>query len=112
MHKVVEGLAQPMVPADEGSHARRVFRADGRLLPRDPLERRIVELGDGRTAREIMETLFLEEIRAGAWIVDIALWKYIFDRSVAVTIRQLADRGYLKLEPKIRVDQAVPSKVR
>ena len=100
MDKVVEGLAHPMVQADDGTHGRRVFRTNGRLLPRDPLEQRIVELGDGRAVREIIETLFLEEIRAGAWIVDIALWKYIFDRSVAVTIRQLADRGYLKLEPR------------
>mgnify|MGYP001056979922 CR=1 FL=1 len=96
VYKVVERLAQSMVLADEG----RVFRASDRRLPQDPLEQRIVELGDGRSTGEIVETLYVEEIRAGAWIVDIALWKYIFDRMVAVTIRRLADRGYLKLEPK------------
>ena len=100
VQKMVEGLAEPVVPADEGTRAMRVFRRSDRRLPQDSLEQRIVELGDGRTTGEIVETLYIEEIRAGAWMVDIALWKYIFDHSIAVTIRQLADRGYLNLEPK------------
>jgi hypothetical protein len=84
-----------MAPVAEG----RVFRASGRRLPQDPLEQRIVELGDGRSAGEITDILYVEEIRAGAWIVDIALWKHLFDDSVAVTIRELADKGYLRVEP-------------
>ena len=100
VRKVAGGLAQWMVSANEGDYARRVFRASDRCLPRDPVEQRIVELGDGRSAGEITETLYVDEIRAGAWIVDIALWKYVFDSSVGVTIRQLTDKGYLNLEPK------------
>ena len=89
-----------MASPDEVDHeATRVFRAGAECLLQDPLEQRIVELGDGRSTREITETLYVEAIRAGAWIVDIALWKQVFDCSVGVTIRQLADRGYLILEP-------------
>ena len=65
VYQVVEGLTQPMVPANERTHARRVFRASNRCLPQDPLEQRIVDLGDGRPTGEITETLYVEEIRAG-----------------------------------------------
>ena len=102
MRKVAGGLAQWMVSANEGDYARRVFRASDRCLPQDPVEQRIVELGDGRSAGEITETLYVDEIRAGAWIVDIALCfcsktiKYVFDSSVGV-IEDSQDTGGIKL---------------
>ncbi len=60
-------------------------------------ERRIVELSDGRPLSEIIETLYIDELRAGAWAADIGLWKHLFDRSVIETVHTLASRGCLSL---------------
>ena len=65
----------------------------------DAWERRIVELSDGRPVAEIIEILYLEEVKAGAWAADIGLWKRIFDRSVVGTIGALATKGDIRLEP-------------
>ena len=83
-----EGLRQSVVRASEADD-----------LP-DSWERRVVELGDGRTVAEIIELLFSEEIRAGAWTVDIGLWKPLFDQSVLKTIGRMAAKGYVRLVPK------------
>ena len=62
-------------------------------------EKRIIELSDGRSTAEIIETLSKEEVRMGAWAADIGLWKGLFDRDVMATIRELATQGYIKLQP-------------
>ena len=68
------------------------------LGPRDSWERRIIELGEGKEVSEIMETFYVEEIRAGAWAVDVGLWKSLFDQCVTRTISGLAASGYIYLE--------------
>ena len=60
-------------------------------------ERRIIELSDGRLLSEIIETLYIDELKAGAWAADIGLWKNLFDRSVIETVHTLASKGYLSL---------------
>ena len=57
-----------------------------------------MELSDGKPMGEIIETLYREEIKAGAWLVDVGLWKNIFDQSVVKTINQLAGRGLVRLQ--------------
>ena len=62
-------------------------------------ERRIIDLSDGRPLFEIMEVLYIDELKAGAWSADIGLWKHLFDRSVVETVLALAGRGCLSLVP-------------
>ena len=61
----------------------------------DRWARRIMELGDGRSVMEIIETIYGEELRAGAWMADIGLWSHLCARSVAKVIHELEDRGYI-----------------
>ena len=65
-------------------------------------ERRIIDLADGKSINEILEAMFSEELMAGAWMVDIGIWRNLFDQSVVKTIGELADLGYIRLEPSIR----------
>jgi len=60
-------------------------------------ERRIIELGDRRPLSEIIEILYIDELKAGAWAADIGLWKHLFDRTVVETVATLASKGYLSL---------------
>ena len=60
-------------------------------------ERRILELGDGKRVTDIVEILFREESRSGAWVVDIGLWKSLFDWRVLETVADLALRGHVRL---------------
>ena len=63
----------------------------------DSWEKRILELSDGKCVADLMETLYRDELKGGAWVADIVLWRDLFDRSVINTIRQLAGSGYLSL---------------
>ena len=63
-------------------------------------DRRIVELADGKSVAEILEILYEEELRTGAWVTDIGMWRGVFDRCLAVSIRELAVNGHLFLEPE------------
>ena len=65
----------------------------------DPWERRIAEMGDGRTTDEIVEAIWREEIKAGAWVIDIGLWKGLFDQKVFQTIDELAHRRVIHIVP-------------
>lgn len=60
-------------------------------------ERRIVDLADGRSVGEIIAIIYGEELKAGAWMVDIGIWSDLFARSVITVINELADRGYIQL---------------
>lgn len=70
----------------------------------------IVERCDGQSIRKIVETLYLGELRKGAWLVDIGLWKTLFDRAVVETVYELARKGYIRLLPggESRKDAAPP----
>ena len=59
-----------------------------------------MELADGKSIEQIIEILYREEIRMGAWVVDIGVWKNLFDQCVVKTICELTDGGntYLKTD--------------
>jgi hypothetical protein len=57
----------------------------------------IIELGDGRSVREIIETIYRDELSAGAWMADIGLWSDLYAREVTEAIHDLAIRGYIVL---------------
>jgi hypothetical protein len=76
-----------------------VYRTEEPGTVADPWERRIAEMGDGRTADKIVEAIWLDEIKAGAWIVDIGLWRGLFDQKVFQTIDELAQRGIIHIVP-------------
>ncbi len=93
LSRFVRTLARKFV-ADPKSHAitrQLVYRVTELSRPKGCWERRIIELGDGKSIGEIIEILYREETQKGAWIVDIALWKGVFDRSVIKTISELAN---------------------
>ncbi len=96
-----------MLSPDSQSHKitrQLVYRATEASEVKGGWEKRIVELSDGKNIGEITEILYREEVKMGAWIVDIGLWKDIFDQSVIKTIRELTDTGYiyLKLDDSIQ----------
>lgn len=88
-----------LAPANNGITRQLVYRTVAASATQDPWERRIVELAEGRSIGEIIEILYREEIRSGAWAVDIGLWKHLFDQSVVNTMRELASRGHICLIP-------------
>jgi hypothetical protein len=87
------------VPASDAITRQLVYRTIPANAVQDPWERRIIELGEGRSIGEITEILYWEEVRRGAWAVDIGLWKHLFDQCVVNTIRELASRGHICLMP-------------
>ena len=75
-----------------------VYRSE--VLP-DPVpgwEKRIVELGDGRPLVEIIQVLYQEQLSRGAGLVDVGIWKGLFDCSVTNTINDLANRGVIQIK--------------
>lgn len=64
----------------------------------DSWEKGILERGDGRPVAEVIDMLYKDEIAAGAWAVDIGLWKGLFDESVLKTIGRLVDSGDICLK--------------
>ena len=75
----------------------RVYRLKGTNDLSGSWGHKIVELGDGRSVQDVVTILYREELTAGAGLVDIGLWKNLFDRSVVLSIMDLADRGYICL---------------
>ncbi len=63
-------------------------------------DRRIVELGDGKSVGEIVEALYKEELRRGAQGADIGMWKNLFDRRIVEKIGELVNRGYINVIPR------------
>lgn len=88
-----------LAPASNEITRQLVYRTIVASAVQDPWERRIIELGEGRSIGEITEILYWEEIRRGGWAVDIGMWKHLFDQCVVNTIRGLASRGYICLMP-------------
>ena len=77
----------------------RVFRTGSPANGVDAWHRMIIEQDDGGSVAEIIENLYADELSTGAWAVDIALWKDLFDRRVRRSISALAHEGYIKVEP-------------
>ena len=86
------------VSASPDIAGQQVYQVKGATEVDDYWERRIVQMGDGRSVAAIIEILYHEELRAGAWQADIGLWKSLFDRSVEDTIRALAFKGRVCLK--------------
>ncbi len=59
----------------------------------------IVEKCGGQSIRQVVQTLYLDELGKGAWLTDIGLWKSLFDRAVLETVYDLARFGYISLLP-------------
>ena len=74
-----------------------VYRAVEVSAVQDPWERRIIELGEGRSIGEITEILYREEIRSGAWAADIGLWKSVFAECVVNDIVGLVSLRHIRL---------------
>ena len=62
----------------------------------------IVEQCGGQSIRQIVEILYRYELRKGASLVDIGLWKSLFDRSVLKTVYELVHDGYIDLVPDVQ----------
>ena len=86
-------------PRHRDIRSHRAYRAGSAAGLDDHWETRIAALSDGRSVADIVEELFKEEAMAGAWLVDIALWRSIFEQSVTRTVDGLARRGYIFLTP-------------
>ena len=77
--------------------SQRLYRVREASGTKDDWERRIIGLSNGYPVGEIVETLYREEIKGGAWVVDVGLWKGIFDQSVHKKINELVSRGFIRL---------------
>ena len=62
----------------------------------------IVEQCGGQSIRQIVKILYRYELRKGASLVDIGLWKSLFDRSVLKTVYELVHDGYIDLVPDVQ----------
>ena len=84
-------------PVRSKSAQKFVFRLDLVSAVKDSRMGRILELADGKSVEEIAEVLYAEELRAGAWLVDIGVWRSLFDQDVVKTLNQMADLGYIQM---------------
>ena len=71
----------------------------------DAWEKRILELSDGRTVEEIIDSLFREEVQRGGASADIGIWKGLFDRAVAREILHLVGRGMIHLADYTHIEE-------
>lgn len=88
-----------LVPENSEVTQQRVNRVKGADELEDVLEKRIIELSDGRSVGEIIEILFKREIRVGAGAVDIGHWRNVFDKRALRAISELHERGFIRLRP-------------
>lgn len=79
-----------------------VYRVKGVDEVKDIWEKRIIDLADGKSIDEILDAMFSQEVRGGAWMTDIGIWRNLVDQSVIKTIRELENQGFICLEPSIR----------
>ena len=99
--QVIRNLASIFVhdPVDDETTRQLVYQMKEAAGTRDTWDKRVVELGDGKTVGEIIEALYSEELLRGAWIADIGMWKNLFDRTVVEKIGELVNRGYIEVKP-------------
>ena len=97
--RLASGLARRfgLSAVSHGTKRQLVCRSRDAQAQTNAWERRIIKVSDGRPLSEIIETLYIDELKAGAWAADIGLWKHLFDRSVIETVHTLVSRGYLSL---------------
>ena len=76
-----------------------VYRVEGAGLVADPWGKAIYELGDGRSLGDVVDAVYHWELARGGWLLDIGIWKNLFDRSVLDKVFDLVHRGHLRLMP-------------
>ncbi len=84
-------------PAENEGLEQVVYRLNPTSYLSDPWKRTVLQQCQGQTIQNIVKTMYLEELNNGAALVDIGIWKCLFDRSVLTAIRELADEGYINL---------------
>lgn len=99
--QVIRNLASIFAhdPVDDETARQLVYRMKETAGTKDSWDRRIVELGDGKSVGEIIKALYNEELQRGAQRADIGMWKHLFDRSVVEKIGELVNRGYIDVIP-------------
>jgi hypothetical protein len=93
----------PVSPEISG---RLIYRMTATPELHDAWERRIIDLCDGKSVNDLIQALYSEELGRGGWIVDIGMWKNLFDHQVVRAINELAEQGYICL----KTDEAVSVK--
>ena len=86
-------------PTDDKTTRQLVYRLKEIAASKDAWDQKIVEMADGRSVGEIIASLYGEELAHGAQIVDIGMWKHLFDQTVVAKIGDLAHRGYIRVKP-------------
>ena len=76
-----------------------VYRVEGAGPATDPWGKAIFELGDGRSLGNLVDAVYHRELARGGWLLDIGIWKNLFDRSVLNKVFDLVHMDYLKLTP-------------
>ena len=107
--KVIAHLARILStgPAQDEDLRLLVYRVEGAGPVADPWGKAIFELGDGRTLGDVVDAVYRLELARGGWLLDIGIWKNLFDRSVLDKVFDLVHRGHLRLTPAL--DSAVVS---
>ena len=97
--RLASGLARRFGLNAVGDETKRqlVCRSRDAQAQTNAWERKIIDLSDGRPLSKIIEVLYIDELKAGAWAADIGLWKHLFDRRVIETVDTLASKGCLSL---------------
>lgn len=66
--------------------------------PKDQMayhKKRILELADGRSINQLVETLYREEVASGGWITCIGLFETEYKREMSEDVNQLIRDGFL-----------------
>jgi len=98
---VIKHLARIFLagPPEDQKLEELVYRVSEMGESSDPWGRTIVEQSHGKSVREIVQVLYSAELGRGAGLVDIGMWKSLFDRSVLEAVGELARLGYVYLVP-------------
>ena len=88
-------------PAQDDDLRLLVYRVEGAGPAADPWGKAIFELGDGRTLGDLVNAVYHWELARGGWLLDIGIWKNLFDRSVLDKVCDLVHRGHLRLTPAL-----------
>ena len=100
-------------PAQDEDLRLLVYRVDGAGPVADPWGKAIFELGDGRTLGDVVDAVYHWELARGGWLLDIGIWKNLFDRSVLDKVFDLVNRGHLRLTPALeRIEPGIRARSR
>jgi len=99
--KVIRRLARILSTGPAQNEALRVlvYRVEGAGPVDDHWGKAIFELGDGRSLGDVVDAVYHWELARGGWLLDIGIWKNLFDRSILDKVFDLVHRGHLRLMP-------------